>query len=211
VLSTYGLTESCSQVATHTLADASRLAVTDSGRPLAGFELRIVRADGTLAAAAEVGSVEVRGAAVFSGYLHAPSRPEGSPFITGDLGSLDEAGRLTVVGRADDLIITGGENVHPAEVENVLLRIAGVREVVVFGLPDDTWGQLVAAAFVLEPAVELADVLRASRSVLASFRRVRRACAVSQLPTNATGKVSRKQAAELLGAALLPVEQLLLA
>ena len=115
----------------------------------------------------------------------------------------------TVVGRADDLIITGGENVHPAEVEDELSRLAGVKAVVVFGVADAIWGQLVAAAFVLEPGVELAQVVQESRSVLASFRRVRRACAVDQLPVNATGKVSRKQAAELLGPGLILVERLL--
>ncbi len=209
VLSTYGLTESCSQVATHALADAQRLAVTDSGRPLAGFDLRIVRANGEPAAVGEVGSIELRGEALFRGYLHGPPRAPGAAFVTGDLGSLDESGRLTVVGRADDLIITGGENVHPAEVEDELSRLAGVKAVVVFGVSDATWGQLVAAAFVLEPGVELAQVVQESRSVLASFRRVRRACAVAQLPVNATGKVSRKQAAELLGTALVPVERLL--
>jgi len=140
VLQTYGMTETASQVTTVAPGDEETDLGT-AGRPIAGAEVRIVD-----------GRIEVRGPMVSSGYLAEEPRADGSWFTTGDLGEIDDSGRLIVLGRADAVIVTGGENVHPAEVERVLLSHPGVVEARVFGIPDDEWGRRVVAEVVLEGA-----------------------------------------------------------
>ncbi|KYF82604.1 2-succinylbenzoate-CoA ligase, partial [Sorangium cellulosum] len=147
-LTTYGLTEACSQVTVQRPRDP-RTREPGSGAPISGVELRIAGAgsDG-------VGRIEIRGPVLFRGYYRGPERaPEllvdgAGWFSTGDLGAVDAAGRLHVAARRSDLIVTGGENVYPAEVEQVLASCAGVAGAVVFGVQDERWGQVVAAAIV---------------------------------------------------------------
>ena len=132
----------------------------------------------------------------------------GSACTVGDLGRLDEDGFLYLTGRRHDLIISGGVNVYPAEVENVLSAVPGVREVAVFGLPDDQWGQRVCAAYVVATAdtrtatraEDTEDALRAAASRhLAPYKRPKHYIACRDLPHTATGKLMRRTVPEHLG------------
>jgi O-succinylbenzoic acid--CoA ligase len=195
LLKTYGLTEACSQVTVQRYGGPGA-AEPGVGHPLSGTELRIVD-----------GRIQVRGPTLFSRYLPAPKHEsalaEDGWFDTSDLGSLDAAGRLHVLGRSDELIITGGENVAPLEVDRVLESCPGVRAACTFGLDDPEWGQLVAAALVVDEGTVLSlDALRAHVACsLAVFKRPRAVALLPRLPVSAAGKVDRAataRAAELL-------------
>jgi len=200
-ITTYGLTEACSQVTCQPLR-APGTTEPGSGRVLPGVELRIVGEDQRIASTHEVGFIHVRGPTLMRGYWSGPDKPSVSSrtedgwFVTGDLGALDENGRLFVYARRTDLIVTGGENVYPAEVELALERCAGVAGAVVFGVPDDRWGQVVAVALVLADAGS-ADESRAlaaiaeAASSLAPHKRPRRFAVIPTLVRNAAGKVDR--------------------
>lgn len=188
VLTTYGLTEACSQVTTQAAGTVNR-GELGSGAPMKGTEVRIVD-----------GAIQIRGPALLSGYFpgDGTSPLDGEGFLhTDDLGRIDEHGHLHVLGRRSDLIITGGENVHPSEVEGVLERFPGVAEACVFGVPDDTWGQVVAAAIVpAHPgAVDLGALAVHLRSSLAPHRRPRRIALVGSLVTTPAGKLDRRATA----------------
>lgn len=199
-LATYGLTETCSQVVTQPPKAAGAAMALDSGRVLAGADLRIAGADD-----AGVGRIQVRGDMVMLGYVGHPPHARGAWLDTRDAGWIDDRGRLVVLGRADDTIVTGGENVHPSEVEQALERCHGVREVAVFGCPDDTWGQTVSAALVLEDGVDARQVLEQAAARLAPFKRPRRYIVVSALATREGAKVSRRALAEQHREALVAV------
>ncbi|MEM1025393.1 MAG: AMP-binding protein [Myxococcota bacterium] len=183
VLGTYGLTEACAQVATEAL-EQERVHPRGLGRPLPGVELRIVS-----------GRVQIRGPTLMRGYLGRESFESGGWFDTGDLGGLDEEGQLFVRGRSDDLIVTGGENVHPTEVEAALAGLEGVDALCVFGLPDPEWGQCVGAVFVGDVSPERVEA--DARMRLPDFRRPTRWCRVDALPTGPTGKTERRAARAL--------------
>lgn len=188
ILTTYGMTETCSQIATQSPLHPA--GVLDSGRPLCGAEIEIRK-----------GTIHVRGEMVMRGYRDRPLTPPGW-FDTLDQGYFDAAGNLVVLGRADDTIITGGENVHPSEIEAVLLACEGVRDATAFGIPDEVWGQLVAVALVLEDPAEALRILAEASEKLASFRRPRRYVIVSEIPKQPSGKVSRATLQRELGPAL---------
>ncbi|NLY93393.1 MAG: AMP-binding protein [Myxococcales bacterium] len=184
---TYGLTEACSQVTT---ARAPVRGQADgAGEPLPSVEVRLGPA----------GEIRVRGPNLFDGYLGLPSPFDDEGFFeTGDLGRFDEAGRLHILARRRDLVVTGGENVYPAEVEAALERIPGVRAACVFGVDDDTWGQRVAAALVLEPGAPSPRAIVATlREALAPFKLPRKVAVVDALATNAVGKLDRDATARL--------------
>jgi len=196
VLQTYGLTETASQLATLAPEDALRK-LGSAGKPLYPNELRIVRQDGSLAAPGEPGEIEVRGPVVTPGYWRQPERTarafRDGWFRTGDLGSLDEEGYLFVLDRRDDLIVTGGENVAPAEVEAVLLAHPAVADAAVIGRADVEWGQRVVAAVVLRPGwrVSEQELLAWCRQRLAGYKVPREIRFVSALPRTASGKLQR--------------------
>lgn len=144
---TYGMTETCSQIATPTPDDPLDGTV---GSPLDGAEVVI----------GDDGRIRVRGAMVSPGYVGEEPRDD-DWFVTGDLGRLDD-GRLVVLGRADAVIVTGGENVHPLEVETALRSHSAIRDVRVFGAPDPDWGQIVVAEVESDAAVEDLDRIAAS-------------------------------------------------
>lgn len=202
VAQTYGLTEAASQVATLAPADALRK-LGSAGQPLLPTMLRIER-DGSPAASGAVGEIVVRGPTVMRGYMN---RPEATAealragwLHTGDLGYLDEEGFLYVVSRRSDLIISGGENVYPAEIEATLLEHPAVAEAAVVGLPDADWGQAPAAAVVLHAgaAAAPAELIAFCRARLAGYKTPRLVRVVAGLPRNAGGKVQRDQLRELL-------------
>ncbi len=187
VVQTYGLTEAASQVATLAPEDALRK-LGSAGRPLFPNELRIAAPDRD-----GVGEIQVRGPTVTPGYLDAPARLEDGWLRTGDLGRLDAEGYLYVVDRRDDLIVSGGENVYPAEVEAALLAHPAVREAAVFGASDATWGQRVVAAIVASAPVEDDALLAFLRTHLAGYKLPRRIIRLGALPRNAAGKVLRAE------------------
>jgi len=156
------------------------------GRPLPGVQVRL----------GEEGAVEVNGPNVFRGYWERPEATveaftDDGFFRTGDIGTLDDDGRLRLVGRASELIITGGYNVYPREVEDVLREHPSVADVAVVGLPDATWGETVAA-FVVPSDPYDAEVLAAHAAAgLASYKVPRTWHVVDELPRNAMGKVQR--------------------
>jgi O-succinylbenzoic acid--CoA ligase len=182
VVVTYGLTETCSQVAATPYADRFAAAACGAGRPLQGAELRVVD-----------GRIEVRGPMRMAGYWDGAPLVAAEWFDTGDLGAIDARGFLHVNARRGDLIVTGGENVYPAEVERELERCPGIVQALVFGLPDDTWGQTVAAALVVDPAHGPSDGELAAwfGARLAPHKRPRRVCRVERLPQTAAGKPDR--------------------
>jgi O-succinylbenzoic acid--CoA ligase len=182
VVPTYGLTETCSQVATERLGN-SPPSDGSVGPVLPGTEVRITR-----------GVIEVRGPTLFSGYLSSnqPALDSDGWFSTEDLGRITPAGRLIVLGRKDDVIVSGGENVHPVEIESVLQRHASVRRVCVFGVADERWGRVVAAAISPASAREHSSELSAMmRRELADHQRPRLVAFVDELNTTSTGKVDR--------------------
>ncbi|MSQ41632.1 MAG: 2-succinylbenzoate-CoA ligase [Dehalococcoidia bacterium] len=199
VLQSYGLTEAASQVTTLSAADARRK-LGSAGLPLQGVTVR-VEIEGRVAAPDESGEIVVAGPMVSPGYLGAPPRAPGEPLRTGDLGSLDAEGYLTVGDRRDDLIVSGGENVSPAEVEAALLALPGVDECAVVGLADREWGQAVAAVVVPAPGAMLAPavLLGALRGQLAGYKLPRRLEVSGEpLPRTASGKLLRRVVRERL-------------
>lgn len=201
VATTYGLTEACSQVATAP-PDEARCKPGTVGRPLRGATVTVVRVDGNSAVAGEVGELVVRGPTVFAGYLNAPedrALRDGALF-TGDLGYIDAEGDLFIVQRRTDLIVSGGENVYPAEIEAVLRAHPAVSDACVVGLPDPEWGQQVAAAVVPKSGVTLdpAALEAWCRERLAGYKRPRHIRIVSSFPLTASGKVIRRDVAALL-------------
>jgi len=168
------------------------------GLPLPGVELRIADSDGNPVASGEIGMIEIRGPNVFQGYWNMPEktaaefRKDGF-FITGDLGMIGPDGYVRIVGRGKDLIITGGLNVYPSEVESLLDAIPGVEEAAVVGLPHEDFGEGVTAFLVTKPGAELTEtgVLEALRDRLARFKQPKRVIFVKQLPRNTMGKVQK--------------------
>ena len=198
VSQTYGLTECCSQVATLAPRDALRK-LGSAGGPLYPNELRVVDGAGGDPLPGEGGEILVRGPIVTAGYWNRPDATERAFmdgwFRTGDFGTLDEEGYLYVLDRRDDLIVTGGENVYPAEVEGVLLAHPCVAEAAVIGESDAEWGQRVVAVVRLADGADpsVADQLQTHcRSSLAAYK-VPREVRVSEvpLPRTASGKLRR--------------------
>jgi len=194
VMPTYGMTEVCAQAVTGPYA--SRLALVEpgpelfaSGVPIPGVEARIVD-----------GLIELRGPTLFSGYLGDPaSDPHGGWLKTQDRGHLDERGELVVTGRASDLIITGGENVDPLELEAALGSLPGIEQAYVFGVPDETFGELIAALLVVAPGGPRTAEAVAERlaSRLASYKLPRRVAVTDELPLTPAGKLDRHAARSL--------------
>lgn len=181
LLPTYGLSECCAQVCTQRLDDPRAAGV---GPPLPGVEVRIVE-----------GGIEVRGATRMSGLLGEPPLADDAWLRTGDAGRLDEAGHLHVLGRLDDRIVTGGENVDPIAVEDALSSHPAVAAACVVGITDATWGQRVAALIVPNGEPPSAEALRAHLAErLAPFAHPRALRFVDALPLTAAGKLDRRAA-----------------
>jgi len=209
VLTTYGMTETASQVATQQLCDLRSLIgpCHDVGPPLSRVELKLVGDE-----------IVVRGPMLFDGYVgeasawEAQMAPESVSgpinvdpkirdgwFHTGDWGRLDQRGRLTVIGRSADRIVTSGENVAPAEVERVLETLPAIERACVFGIPDPIRGELVAAALIIREgyALDPADFEYEISRRLASFKRPRTLAIVPEFMVTATGKLDRPATAQM--------------
>lgn len=167
------------------------------GFPLPGLELRIADDEGTALIADEVGTIEVRGENVFSGYWRMPEKTaeeirEDGFFITGDLGKVDSEGRVSIVGRAKDLVISGGYNIYPKEVETILDDMPGVLESAVIGVPHRDFGEAVVAVIVpSDEDVSLAASDAALKDKLARFKQPKFVANVAELPRNTMGKVQK--------------------
>lgn len=185
VLTTYGLTEAASQVTTQHPGTVNR-GELGSGAPLPGYRVRI----------AGDGVIEIRTPSLLSGYLaggelRPPALTADGWLRTGDLGRLDGRGHLHVLGRADDVIVTGGEKVLPGDVEAALLEQPEIKAACVFGVDDPEWGQAVCAAIV--PSGDPDQARRAiERAALSRYARPKRVVVVERLATNAVGKVDRR-------------------
>jgi acyl-CoA synthetase (AMP-forming)/AMP-acid ligase II len=207
----YGLTETSSTIAVLTPDDhreahgnaddvvAKRL--SSVGQPVPGIELQIRGDDGTVLGVDETGELFVRGEQVSGKYTGIGSVLDAEGwFPTKDIATLDGAGYLFITGRSDDTIIRGGENIAPAELEDVLVEHPHVREVAVVGVHDELWGQAIVAVVVPAAGVDPdPDELREHvRSVLRGSRTPDRVVFRDELPTNATGKILRREIVESL-------------
>jgi malonyl-CoA/methylmalonyl-CoA synthetase len=168
------------------------------GFPLPGVGLRVVGPDGAELPAGSVGAIEVRGPNVFMGYWRMPEKTKeeftaDGWFRTGDVGLVDERGYVAIVGRSKDLIISGGFNVYPAEIESVLNEMAGIAESAVVGVPHGDFGEAVVAVVVARPGAAIdADALIATlKKTIANFKVPKAVFVVAELPRNTMGKVQK--------------------
>ena len=196
ILERYGMTET--NMNTSNPYDGERIAGT-VGFPLPGVALRIAEPEtGAVLGVDEIGVIEVKGPNVFKGYWRNPQktaeefRPDGF-FITGDLGKIDARGYVHIVGRGKDLVITGGFNVYPKEVESEIDALPGVVESAVIGVPHKDFGEGVTAVVVREKGARVseADVAQALEQRLAKFKLPKKVIFVDDLPRNTMGKVQK--------------------
>ena len=193
IVTGYGLTEAGTACATSADDDADAVATT-VGRPRPGFELRLVGDDGNDVETGRSGEVLLRGGSIMAGYLDDPEETRkvlsaDGWLRTGDLGELDAAGRLRIVGRVKDMFIVGGFNAYPAEIENALLRHPDVVQAAVIGIPDQRLGEVGMAFVVVSGDTSGDDVIEWSRNEMANYKVPRVVEIVDALPLNATGKV----------------------
>ncbi|SIN79341.1 malonate--CoA ligase [Vannielia litorea] len=195
ILERYGMTET--NMLTSNPYDGERVAGT-VGPPLPGVELKVCDAEGKALPDGEVGMIEVRGENVFCGYWQMPEKTaaelrEDGFFITGDLGVIDARGYVSIVGRGKDLIISGGYNIYPKEVEAVIDAVEGVLESAVVGAPHGDFGESPVAVIVEEAGaeVDLGAVQTALDEALARFKHPRHFDVVEGLPRNTMGKVQK--------------------
>ncbi len=194
ILERYGMTETVMNLTNPYDGERRPGAV---GQPFPGQEAHIV----DVATRAPLGSerdgeIEVRGGHVFAGYWQRPDATteaftSDGWFKTGDLGRVSAEGYFSINGRASELIITGGYNVYPREIEDVIARFPGVREVAVIGLPDAEFGEQVAAAIAADPGTSPDEVIAFCREQLAAFKKPKRIVLVDALPRNAMQKVQK--------------------
>ncbi|MBY0421713.1 MAG: AMP-binding protein, partial [Parvularculaceae bacterium] len=201
ILERYGMSEA-GMIASNPL-DGARLPGA-VGFPLPGVDIRIVDEDGRPAPTGAPGGVEVRGPNVFAGYGRQPDRTRAEFrdgwFATGDVGALDAEGRLSLIGRSKDLIIAGGYNIYPIEIEQVLDAVPGVGESAVVGAPHPDLGEAVVAVLTapITGARASDEAIAAAMERLARFKRPRRVVWVDALPRNAMGKVQKATLRDLV-------------
>jgi len=196
ILERYGMTET--NMNTSNPYHGERRAGT-VGKPLPGIEVIVADPEsGAPLPLGEIGMVEVRGPNVFQGYWQMPEKTaaelrDNGFFITGDLGQFSSDGYLSIVGRSKDLIITGGLNVYPKEIEDVINEVDGVEEAAVFGVPDPDFGEAIIAALVARPGIHLdtEEVAEIVKTKLARFKHPRRYDVLDALPRNTMGKVQK--------------------
>ncbi|MCP3975824.1 MAG: AMP-binding protein [bacterium] len=202
----YGLTEAAPAVSSLTpdeyALDGDPLLVKRShsvGKPLPNVSVAIRREDGTECGTDEHGEITVSGQNVMLGYWNDPERTREALrdgwLFTGDIGYKDEEGYLYLVDRKGDMIISGGENVHPTETENTLQEHPAVREVAVVGVPDPKWGEAVKAVVALEPGYEVTveELIAFCKERLAGYKCPRSIDFVDELPKSTVGKILRRE------------------
>jgi acyl-CoA synthetase (AMP-forming)/AMP-acid ligase II len=200
----YGLTET---VGAGTALDASshdpaRGKLRSCGRPYPGFDIRVVGPDGESLPQGAVGEIQIKSPTIMKGYwgnadATAKSIVDGW-FLTGDAGYFDEEGYLYIHDRVKDMIVSGGENIYPAEVENALMGHAGIADAAVIGVPDEKWGEAVKACVVAKPGASLTadDVIAFCKTRIAAYKCPKTVDIVAALPRNPSGKVLRRELRE---------------
>jgi malonyl-CoA/methylmalonyl-CoA synthetase len=195
ILERYGMSETT--MLTSNPYDGERIGGT-VGLSLPGVAVRVTRDDGTACAANEIGAIEVKGPNVFQGYWLMPEKTAeeftaDGYFKTGDVGRFDDNGYLSIVGRSKDLIISGGYNVYPKEIESVIDDMAGVVESAVIGVPHSDFGEAVVAVVVAQPDAAMSEerIVGALKANIANFKVPKRVFFVADLPRNTMGKVQK--------------------
>jgi acyl-CoA synthetase (AMP-forming)/AMP-acid ligase II len=201
----YGLTEATQPVISLSPVDIAvdgdekqlrRLA--SAGRPALGTEVRIINEKGEKTAPGEIGEIVLRGEIVMKGYWKDPEATKevlkNGWLYTGDMAEMDEDGYITIVDRKKDMIISGGFNIYPREVECAIERHPGVQEVVVIGVPDDLWGEAVKALVVPKPEAKLTEeeIIELCKSKIASYKKPKYVEFVDNLPKNFQGKILKR-------------------
>ncbi len=198
ILERYGMSETLMN--TSNPVDGDRVPGT-VGFPLPGVEVQVVDEEGEINPSSEVGNIEVRGPNVFDGYWQMPEKSEtefrsNGYFKTGDLGFLNEEGRLTIVGRDKDVVISGGLNIYPAEIESAIDEYDGIVETAVVGAPHPDFGECLIAVVVTTRPVDLRKLREFLSDRLASFKHPKALRKVEELPRNAMGKIQKNSLRE---------------
>ncbi|WP_083211139.1 acyl-CoA ligase FadD12 [Mycolicibacterium porcinum] len=195
IYNNYNATEA-GMITTATPADL-RAAPDTAGKPAEGTEIRILDSEFRPVPTGEVGTIYVRNSTQFDGYTSGTTKDFHEGFMSsGDVGYLDDAGRLFVVGRDDEMIVSGGENVYPIEVEKILAGHPEVAEAAVIGVDDTQYGQRLVAFVVLSGAITPDDLKAYVRENLANYKVPREITVLDELPRNSTGKIDRRQLQE---------------
>jgi malonyl-CoA/methylmalonyl-CoA synthetase len=203
ILERYGMSETVMLTSNPCGPDARHGGATERrggtvGFPLPGVTLRVMEDDGKLVAPGEIGGIQVKGPNVFKGYWRMPEKTAeeftaDGFFRTGDVGKVDERGYVTIVGRSKDLIISGGYNVYPAEIEGYINDMPGVAESAVIGVPHPDFGEVGVAVIIAKPGatVDPDRVIAELKAKLANFKIPKRCVMVDELPRNTMGKVQK--------------------
>ena len=205
-LTSYGQTESTAIIATNYPGDPLEAIVRTVGRPIPGEEVRIVDADGRDLPPGESGELWVRGPNVMKGYFEEPEQtaatidPEGW-LHTGDVAMLDEDGRLRILDRIKDVVIVGGFNAYPVEIEIALAQHPAIAEVAIIGVPDERMGEVTAACIVLKPGASLTleELTAWSRECMANYKVPRHLAIMEDFPRTPLGKVQKFELRKLFG------------
>ncbi len=199
ILERYGMSETVMLTSNPYRPESARRGGT-VGLPLPGVGVRVHDEQGHALPTGEIGGIEVRGSNVFKGYWRMPEKTKeeftaDGWFKTGDVGRIDADGYVTIVGRSKDLIITGGYNVYPAEIEGYVNELPGVAESAVVGVPHKDFGEAVVAVVVRKPGAVLDGkaVVAALKTQIANFKVPKQVFVVDELPRNAMGKVQKNQ------------------
>ncbi|AZB44101.1 o-succinylbenzoate--CoA ligase [Bacillus sp. FJAT-42376] len=200
VFQTYGMTETSSQFATLSTEDAFKK-LGSAGKPLFPCQIKIIGEDGTETDTGTPGEITVKGPNVMKGYWNKEEETnkvlKDGWLHTGDIGRMDEEGFLYVLDRRSDLIISGGENIYPAEIESILLEHPAVKEAGVAGIPDEKWGQVPYGFIVEAEPVSEEELIRYSTGKLAKYKVPKGFAFVHELPRNASRKLQRHLLKEL--------------
>lgn len=203
ILERYGMSETVMITSNPYAADARFGGASERrggtvGFPLPGNELRVVDEDTKAVPVGEIGAIQVRGPNVFKGYWRMPEKTAeeftaDGFFRTGDVGRIDERGYVSIVGRSKDLIISGGYNVYPAEIEGYINEMPGVAESAVVGVPHPDFGEVGVAVVIAKPgaSVKPDEVVSSLKARLANFKIPKRCVVVAELPRNTMGKVQK--------------------
>jgi malonyl-CoA/methylmalonyl-CoA synthetase len=203
ILERYGMSETVMLTSNPYAADAryqnqSERRAATVGFPLPGVSLRVCDDEGKKLPANEIGGIQVQGPNVFAGYWRMPEKTAeeftaDGYFKTGDVGKVDERGYVHIVGRSKDLIISGGYNVYPAEIEGYINELPGVAESALIGVPHPDFGEVGVAVVIAKPGATVSDaaIINALKSKLANFKIPKRCVIVPELPRNTMGKVQK--------------------
>ena len=195
VIQSYGMTETCSQVVALSFEDATKK-IGSAGKPLSGMQVKIIAENGTKQVVNCVGEILLKGKNVSQNYLNGEQWQtirwtEDGWFKTGDMGYLDEEGYLYLVSRLSELIISGGENIYPTEIEHIIQELPGIKEVAVIGESDEKWGAVPVAYIVGDSTMTIEKINEGIKHSLAKYKRPKRMYLCQSLPRTASGKLAK--------------------